>query len=201
MPIRTWVSLLLLVNALALFAACDRGGAPQAALITWESPRAPYALTLPAGWQAFNPETLKNGADFAANQGDRIAMVLATQVPKAPHETTAPDPQVERYAEVSVAQLERDVPGFKRLAQEATTLDERAAVALTADGELGLRPSRYMIAYGGCPGWRVQLVTWAHRDHAEELAEDFEALRSSWRFKCEPSPALKPDAGQSPQSD
>lgn len=167
-----------------------------ASRIVWSSPDAPYTLTLPVGWRPFSPDVLDNGAEFSANLDDRMMMVFATPVPPSLSAPTVPgDPDVPRYAKQGVAQLGRDVKDFEQLAIKETVLGTSPAVIVTAHGSVSERKSRYMIAYTGAPGWRFQIVAWAHHANAAELSADFDAILSSWKLVPQRVLATDADAG------
>lgn len=190
------ISLLLLISTIH---ACKKEGLDSeldASRIVWISPDAPYTLTLPTGWQPFSPGVLDNGAEFSANHGDRMMMVFATPVPSSPASPDEPgEPDVPRYAKEGVAQLGRDVQDFEQIDIKESSLGTSPAVIVTAHGSVNERKSRYMIAYTGAPGWRFQVVAWAHHANAAELSSDFDVILSSWKLTPQRVLATDADAG------
>lgn len=198
------ILLALLITSTLIMSGCERAkDTPPVAPVAWSSTHAPYTLVLPVGWQPFPPDIFENGADFAANLNDHIVMVLATPVPKPPgsSEDGAASPHISRYAKESIAQLRKDVQDFEVLDQRAATLGTHHAEIITANGSVQGRQSRYMIAYTGVPGWRFQIVAWAHHSHAAELSDDFDQILTSWTMDAPSSSATHPDAGHLIKSD
>lgn len=182
---------LLLILCCACLASCKKSEAPLPPSVTWTSSTAPYRVTLPPGWQPFNPEIFENGADYAANLDDRVFMVLATPIPPLPDQTTPPPPDLDHFVQSATKQLERDVSNLEvRSTQRATLHEDHPAVILRADGVVNQHPSRYMIAYTALPGWYIQLVAWSHPTHADKLATEFDFLLE--HFEATSSP---PDPG------
>lgn len=186
-------TLLLLLALLALAPSCKKSPKPESPSVTWTSSKAPYRVTLPPGWQPFNPEIFDNGADYAANLDDRVFMVLATPIPPGPGQQEPPAPDLDHFVKTATRQLEADVSDLRIQSTQRARLDEiHPSVILRADGVVNQRPSRYMIAYTALPGWYIQLVAWSHPTHANLLAEEFDFLLEHFHTTIAPDPSSPP---------
>ena len=188
-------ALALLLLSLLMATSCQKSTESTPTSVTWTSTTAPYRVTLPPGWQPFNPEIFQNGADYAANFDDRVFMVLATPIPPRPGTDTPPEPDLDQFVKTATEQLEKDVVNLEvRSTQRALLDDTLQSVILRADGVVNQHPSRYMIAYTTMPGWYIQLVAWSHPTHSDLLATEFDFLLE--HFEAITAPRALPPPSQ-----
>lgn len=199
----------LIVTTVVGLSACDEKTKAKAPEEPWtfESERAPYALTLAPDWQKEDPAVLNEFADLAVAHRDNLFFIVIPQELPSIEGVDAPDALDLKRA--GVALMETQIANLEIQKQGPVRVDERQGQSVVARGVVDEQEVKYVTTYLTEGSWGFQLVGWAPIQRQHDLLVRVDELLAGWKFK-ELAPEPKPsepetiesmDVGPEPEHD
>lgn len=185
-------SLLVLISALGALtfvAGCksktsktDTGSEEkqQKTPLEFESERAPYSVTLPAGWRRTSADSINAHADLAATRQRRHFLIVIPQ--ELPSVSGVDPPDVEALKTASLERMTANVEDLSVEREGPVELDGQPAISVFAEGIADDKPVQYITTFATHQGWGYQIIVWGPRQEESKLVDFVDAVVEGWQF-------------------